>query len=42
LLLNKRGEHEKSDLAFARFKALREAEYSERDVILKQLQDTVR
>ena len=41
LLLNKRGEHERSELAFARFKALRDAESSDRGAILKELQDSV-
>ena len=42
LLLHKRGEKEKGDEALARFKALRDTEYSDRAVILKQLQDTLR
>jgi Flp pilus assembly protein TadD len=42
LLLRKRGEAEKSDEAMARFKALRDAEYSERGVILKELQDSLK
>jgi tetratricopeptide (TPR) repeat protein len=42
LLLHKRGEKEKGDQALARFKALRDTEYSDRAVILKQLQDTLR
>jgi hypothetical protein len=40
-LLRKRGEVEKSEQALARFKAIRDAEYSERAVILKELQDTL-
>jgi len=42
LLLHKRGENERGDQALARFKALRDTEYSDRAVILKQLQDTLR
>jgi hypothetical protein len=42
LLLHKRGEKEKGDQALARFKAIRDTEYSDRAVILKQLQDTLR
>jgi Flp pilus assembly protein TadD len=42
LLLNKRHEKEKADAAFARYKSLRDAEYSERATMLKELQDAVR
>lgn len=42
LLLNKRHEKEKADQALARYKSLRDAEYSERATMLKELQDTVR
>ena len=42
LLLNKRHEKEKADQALARYKSLRDAEYSERATMLKELQDAVR
>jgi tetratricopeptide (TPR) repeat protein len=42
LLLNKRHEQEKADQALAKYKSLRDVEYSERATILKELQDAVR